>query len=320
VAARIPEGPGLFEITRPDGDNLPDGTAARFITNVRRLAGTGREPGSALIGWAAWLLAALGGGLLYVSFSGQYQYIFAARQQHAPAMIEAAMFDVGMIIFTLLALGLAMAGKPARTERALIMICSFGSAGMNYSAADTASPRSVIAYTAAPVFLSIVVDRVIAVIRRHVLGDSETSAWTALGYAALTMARVLGLILLYLLRFTLATPSTAQGLRRMVLDAAPIPGLITIQALTGEQGTGPERPALEPEVPGLETSAAQLLAAYRAHPEYGVRSALPRIAAELAQHTALDPAYAALLIQAELLRLDDPGRDEHPTPEEVHAP
>ena len=35
---------------------------------------------------------------------------------------------------------------------------------MNYAAAD-ASPRSVIAYTAAPVFLAIVVNRVIAVIR-----------------------------------------------------------------------------------------------------------------------------------------------------------
>ena len=43
--------------------------------------GKHRRPGSALIGWAGWLLAALGTGLLFVSFAGQYKYIFAARQQ-----------------------------------------------------------------------------------------------------------------------------------------------------------------------------------------------------------------------------------------------
>jgi Protein of unknown function (DUF2637) len=117
-------------------------------------------------------------------------------------------------------LGLARAGKGARTERTLIMACSFGSAAMNYAAADTASPRSVVAYVAAPVFLAVVVDRVVAVIRRHVLGDDETSAWTALGRAVLAAVRLAGLVLLYALRFILAAPETAKGLRRMVLDAA----------------------------------------------------------------------------------------------------
>jgi hypothetical protein len=282
--------------------------ADRYITNIRRLAGKQRRrdrdrhaPGWALIGWGAWLLAALGAGLLYVSFSGQDKYIFAARQQDIPAMIEAGMLDVGMIIFTLLALGLAMAGKPARAERALIMVCSFGSAGMNYAAADTASPRSVIAYTAAPVFLSVVVDRVVAVIRRHVLGDDEASAWTALGRAVLALTRILGVVLLYLLRFVLAAPSTAKGLRRMVLDAAPIPEAVTTRVAAADLPPGPEQPALETS----GAKKARLLAAYRAHPEYGVRSALPRIATELAAQAGLDPGYVLLLIQAEIDRLGD---------------
>ena len=86
-----------------------------------------------------------------------------------------------MIVFTLLALGLARAGKSSRTERALILACAAASAYMNVSAADTASPRSVVAYAVAPVALAVVVDRVVAVIRRHVLADEEASAWTALG-------------------------------------------------------------------------------------------------------------------------------------------
>ena len=139
---------------------------------------------------------------------------------------------------------------------------------MNASAADTASPRSVVAYTVAPVALAVVVDRVVAVIRRHVLADDEPSAWTALGRALAAAARLAGLILLYSLRFALAAPETAKGLRRMVLDAAPLPAL---------PGT-PEPAAIDPP----PTKKAALLALYRVHPDYGIRAAASKVAAELA--------------------------------------
>ena len=280
AAAPGPRGPGLFEVLGANGE--------RFVTNVRRIAGTERTPGSALIAVAAWLLAALGGGLLFVSFTGQFQYIFLARHQSDASLIEALMFDVGMIIFSLLALGLARAGKPARTERTLIIACSFGSAGMNYAAADTASPRSVIAFTAAPVFLAIVVDRVIAVIRRHVLGDEETSAWSALGNAVVAAMRLAGLVLLYSLRFTLAAPATAKGLRQMVLNAAPLPEL-------PESGS-PEVRSIEPPA----TKKAALLALYRAHPQYGIRDMASKVAAELAPQVDLSPGTARTYLYAEL--------------------
>jgi len=274
----LPRGPGLFEITHANGESL--------ITNVRRLAGAERAPGSRLITVAAWLLAALGGGLLFVSFAGQFRYIFLARHESDASLIEALMFDVGMIIFSLLALGLARAGKAARTERTLIMACSFGSAAMNYAAADTASPRSVVAYVAAPVFLAVVVDRVIAVIRRHVLGDDEASAWTALGRTAVAVVRSAGLVLLYSLRTVLAPRETSAGLRRMVLDAAPLPGL-----------PGPEEPrAIDPP----PTKKAALLALYRNHPDYGNRAAASRVAAELAGQAGLQPGTARAYLYAEL--------------------
>src|SRR3984885_9132641 len=178
------DGPGLFEVTDPGPE---DGT--RHITNVRRLAGGGRAPGSVLIAAAAWLLAAIGSGALYVSFTAQRQYGFAARHQNAASIIEALLLDLLMIVFTLLALGLSRAGKSSRTERALILACAAASAYMNVSAADTASPRSVVAYAVAPIALAVVVDRVVAVIRRHVLADEETSAWAPLGRAAAAAAR-----------------------------------------------------------------------------------------------------------------------------------
>ena len=61
MAAGDFRGPGLFEVTHADG--------SRLATNVRRLAGADREPGSVFIGAGTVMLGLLGAGLLYVSFS-----------------------------------------------------------------------------------------------------------------------------------------------------------------------------------------------------------------------------------------------------------
>ena len=258
----------------------------RLVTGVRRWAGTGRSPGSVLIAVAAWLLALTGGGALFVSFTAQYTYIRAVRRQVAASVVEALLLDLLMIVFTLLALGLSRAGKPARAERALVLACAAASAYMNVSAADVTSPRSVAAYAVAPVALAAAVDRVVAVIRRHVLADQQPSAWTILGRAATAAARITGLVGLYLLRFALAAPQTARGLRRMVLDAAPLP------ALAGA-------PAPEPVEPP-QTKKAVLLALYRAHSDYGDRGRASRVATELAPRAGLQAGTARSYLYAEL--------------------
>jgi hypothetical protein len=284
----MPRGPGLFEITSGQAHKDGDGRW-RAVTQVRRLAGREPRPGSVLIGVAAWLLVLIGGGALYVSFSAQYTYIFAARHQNLASIIEALLLDLLMIVFTLLALGLSRAGKSSRTERALILACAMASAYMNVSAADTASPRSVVAYAIAPIALAVVVDRVVAVIRRHVLADEETSAWTALGSAVVAAARVAGVVLLYSLRFALAPPSTASGLRRWVLVVTPLPAAQDLGASAGEA------PAIE-----APTKKAALLALYRAHADYGDRTKASKIAAELAPQAGLQPGTARAYLYAEL--------------------
>jgi Protein of unknown function (DUF2637) len=274
----IPRGPGLFQVTKANGESL--------ITNVRRLAGTERTPGSALIAAAAWLLALIGGGALFVSFSAQYAYVFHVRRQDVASVIEALLLDLLMIVFTLLALGLSRAGKSSRTERALILACAAASAYMNVSAADTASPRSVVAYAVAPIALAVVVDRVVAVIRRHVLADAEPSAWTALGGGLLAVTRLAGMVLLYSLRTVLAPRETSAGLRRMVLIAAPLPGLPAAE----------EREVIDPPA----TKKAALLALYRAHPHYGVRDMAAKVAGELAPQAGLSAGTARAYVYAEL--------------------
>ena len=193
-----------------------------------------------------------------------------------------------MIVFTLLALGLSRAGQSARAERILILACAAASSYMNVAAADVASPRSVAAYAIAPVALAVVVDRVVAVIRRHVLADREPSSWSTAGRAAAAAARIAGLVLLYCLRLALAAPETARGLRRMVLDAAPLPALPEVRA---PEATGPPR-----------SKKAVLLTLYRAHPDYGDRRTASHVAAELAPQAGLQAGTARSYVYAELDR------------------
>ena len=62
----------------------------RLEASVRPPARTGRAPGSALVAVAAWLLALIGGGALFVSFSAQYSYIVTVRRQDAASGLEVA--------------------------------------------------------------------------------------------------------------------------------------------------------------------------------------------------------------------------------------
>jgi hypothetical protein len=297
--AKTPDGPGLFEIT-----------VGRAVTNIRKLAGRRSRPGESLINAATILLGLLAGGLFAVSLAAQYQYIFRAKHQSAPAIIEAFALDAGMIIFSLLALGLARAGKSARIERALIIVCALGSAGMNYAAADVTSARSVAAYVMPAVFLAIVTDRVIAVVRRHVLGDEERSAWAAVGRGMLAVLAAAGKVALYGLRLVLAPKSTLGGLRQCVLQATPLPvsgapapdrqalppGSCTAEVRPGSgELCGRARPCSqhEPEVRlSGETKKAHVLRLYADHPEHGDRSAVARVAAQLAPYAQLGEGTA----------------------------
>jgi hypothetical protein len=203
-----PDGPGpgpVLHAVHGDHGHVLAGAKSR---------GSGRRPGSVLVAVATGLLFLLGVGLFAVSLDAQYRYVFHAKHQSAASWVEALALDVGMAIFSLLALGLARAGKSARTERVLIMACAAASGVMNFAAANDASPKSVLAYVMPPVFLAVVADRVVSVARRHVLGEDERSPWLA----AASLAA-------YALRLVLAPAGTAAGLRRWLLLKTPLPSV-----------------------------------------------------------------------------------------------
>ena len=229
-----PRGRGLFSVRK--GGTQP------VITNIRRLAGREADTGARLIAGATGALAVLGAGLLAVSYAAQRQYLFGARHENWPSVIEALALDLAMLIFAMLALGLARKGLPARTERAAVVACAAGSAFMNYLAADISSPRSVAAYVMPPILLALAADRVIAVVRRWVLGQqaTEASVWRSIG-------RAVAVTVLYGLRFAMAPVETPKGVRQIILAAAPLPGeaaredLDVTAVLREELATGLER-------------------------------------------------------------------------------
>ena len=215
ISQASPRGHGLFSVRH--GDARP------VITNIRRLAGQELDTGARLIAAATGALALLGAGLLAVSYAAQRQYLFGARHENWPSVIEALSLDLAMLIFAMLALGLAKKGLPARTERAAVVLCAAGSAFMNYLASDISSPRSVAAYVMPPILLALAADRVIAVVRRWVLGQqaTEASVWRSIG-------RAVAISGLYGLRFAMAPMETPKGIRRVILAAAPAAAVLPI--------------------------------------------------------------------------------------------
>ena len=294
AASHDPDGQDVGPALRPVQDE--DGQ----VPAAARRRGSGHRPGGVLVAVATGLLFLLGVGLFAVSLDAQYRYVFHAKHQAAASWIEALALDVGMAIFSLLALGLARAGKPARTERVLIMACAGASGVMNFAAANDASPKSVLAYVMPPVFLAVVADRVVSVARRHVLGEDERSPWLA---AASLVA--------YALRLALAPPSTAAGLRRWLLLKTPLPA-----ARPPAVAPMPHRTAIGgkrgPSGPRAESKTARFLALVEQR--HGPLDGFPpervaRTCTELAPEVGLDLGAARTALRHAVLGAQDGRQD-----------
>ena len=253
------------------------------------LAEAVRRPGARLI-WASTAgLAVLALATFYVSFRAQFTFMYAVKHQDLPALIEALIADVAMVTCSLLALGMACAGQSAKVARLLVVVFAGLSAGMNYLAADVTSFRSVAVYVMPPVVFAVCTDQTVAVIRRHGLGIAEDSAWTVLGRLVLAAARLAGIFLLYALRFILAPAETATGLRRMVLDAAPLPG--AVQDRPAPEATSETSPVPR-GAPGVISEAAPELLFAAPLPWLELRDVARALSL---RYPAIDPAPMASL-------------------------
>ncbi len=176
--------------------------------------------GGVLLAAASVLLAALAVTQGYVSWHQQDVFDLTARPgQVTAAALEALGLDAAALIFAVLGVALARLGRPARTERLLVAACAAGSMIQNLLGANLGSPRSVAVYVLPPVLFAATADRLIAVIHRAALGPADTDA-----PGRRSVWHLAGVVVLYGLRLVLAPVSTPEGIRRLILAAAPLPG------------------------------------------------------------------------------------------------
>ena len=165
---------------------------------------------------AAAGLCVLAAAAAAVSFTAQYRMVEATRHLPVVAALEAAIPDAAALVFACLGIALALHGRRALRARALNLASVAASVFMN---AIAAAPgwRNLAIWAMPPVAYALASDTLIAVVRtRH----QQLTA--ALAADAATPLAILGGLILWLLRLTLAPASTLAGFRAWVLEQCPV--------------------------------------------------------------------------------------------------
>jgi hypothetical protein len=269
------------------------------------LRGRDRAPRHAPDHASRWLrsaMAALGmlaAAAAIVSFQAQYRMIYGYKHNAAIAATQAAIPDIGALVFASLGIALALRGKPAARARILNVVCVAISIAMNALAA--ASGWSALAvWIMAPVLYALASDTLIGVIRSMQAEDDSTPL------------AMVGKVALWSLRLILAPPSTAAGARRLVLAATPLPSPGSARAIEGpaleESGDLKLRPARQPVAPGRDgtkTSRLLALAAERHDLPVLPLGRVSAIATALAAEAALHPSTARRVLLAHVRALQN---------------
>jgi hypothetical protein len=174
----------------------------------------------------AWLRAAVAGlfalavAAAAVSFTAQYQMIFAERGLKVVSALEAAIPDAAALVFACLGVALALHGRRAARPRALNVASVGVSVFMN---AIAASPgwRSLAVWAMPPVAYALASDTLIGVVRAWVIARQQELD-EALADDEASPFAVLGGLALWWLRLIMAPRSTASGFRAWALTECPV--------------------------------------------------------------------------------------------------
>jgi len=271
-------------------------------------------------------LAVLAAGSATVSYTAQFRMVLAAKGSVPAAALEAAIPDVAALIFATLGIALALHGKRAIRARVLNVAAVATSVAMNALAAAPGW-RAAAIWIMPPVAYALGSDTAIGVVR----------AWTIARQKALRVAladdeapplAILGGLLLWLLRLSIAPSSTLAGFRAWVVQECPVaPGRRALpapseihpvtappsaKAINRSSPTAITKPSAgEPRQPGPVrdgTKTARFLALVA--DRYGPLSAFPlaevsRVSSELAPEVGLNPGAARSALRRHILSLQD---------------
>jgi hypothetical protein len=250
-------------------------------------------------------LAVLAVASAVVSYAAQYRMVFAAKGTAPAAALEAAIPDLAALIFATLGIALALHGRRAIRARVLNIAAVVTSVAMNVLAAGHGW-RDLAIWAMPPVAYALTSDTAIGVVRAWTIARQKALS-AALADEEATPLAILGGLLLWLLRLSIAPVSTLAGFRAWVVEECPVaPGRRARPASsTSRSVTAPPqakaisgRPADAPRQPGRpreNSKTARFLALVA--DRYGPLEAFPladvsRVSTELAPEADLDPGAA----------------------------
>ena len=248
-----------------------------------------------------------------VSYEAQWRLVYRDKHEIGVSYIQAAIPDLGSLVFACFGIALALHGKRAIRARLLNLLCVGISLAMN---AFAAAPgwRDLAIWVMPSAVYALASDTLIGVIRAYVIARHKQLR-EALADDEITPLQLAGAVLLWLLRLALAPPSTLKGFHGWVKSLPTAPP--TRQVSEGEQPKatvdrpkpvkGPqwERPAIaDRRGPHGGTKQQQFLtlviARYGPLTEFDLR-AVSRAAAELAPEVELHPGTARKILRAQVL-------------------
>ncbi len=276
-----------------------------------------REPGRP----GLWLYTAAAGLLVLaaaaaaVSFSAQYRLVYAARRLPAVAGLEAAIPDAAALVFACLGVALALHGRRAVRARALNAASAGASVFMNVIAAAPGW-RDLAVWAMPPAAYALASDTLIGVIRTWAVARQNPAGTLA---GEVTILAVLGGVLLWLLRLTMAPASTMSGFRAWVLEECPIapgrraPRPVPARTRGRSRAAGPasaatpgaaSRGVVPPRIPRGGTKTARFLALVTE--QHGPLGAVPlgsvgRISAQIAPQAGLNTGAARAALRRAVL-------------------
>src|ERR1022692_911059 len=215
-----------------------------------RADGPSRDRSGSWLGAAMAGLGVLASAAAAVSFTAQYQMVYAARRLAVVAGLEAAIPDTAALIFASLGIALALHGRRAIRTRLLNLAAVATSVFMN---ALAASPgwRSLAIWAMPPAAYALASDTLIGVVRAWAVARQK-SLTTALADGEVTPLAAVGGLILWLLRLVLAPASALRGFRTWVLPECPVAPARRL----GPAPAGPVTPALPARaIPAAERTA-----------------------------------------------------------------
>jgi hypothetical protein len=310
---------GTGEDMRPRPRWAPPGPAGTAATRAGRV-GEHVVPGSSPAGYGrdrsgAWLRNAAAGLMVLatvaavVSFSAQYQMVYAARGLPVIAALEAAIPDAAAVVFACLGIALALHGRRAVRARVLNVAAVGTSVFMNAIAA-VPGWRSLAIWVMPPVAYALASDTLIGVVRAWAIARHKALDERLADEEATPLAAVGGLVL-WLLRLALAPASTLGGFRAWVVEECPVapgcraprPGRALTSAapaaITARRRSGGAR---------RETKTARFLALVGER--HGQLTTIPldgvaKISAELAPRVGLNTGAARTALRRAVLAAQD---------------